>query len=697
MFKRTPILLATALLLAACSQSSPKLSLNPPTGLTATPGAGTITLRWQDNSDNETGFVLYRQEVAESAELSAQQAAPAELEKLVSVPANTTQFDDASVKRGAVYRYGISAEGSGALSARAEAEASVALGNTAPVGKDMNVSAEEDTDVELSLLGSDVDGDGLSYRIVREPIYGSLSGEAPTLTYSPKADFNGIDSFTFVVNDGELDSAEATVTVRVGTSEDAPEANVQAVKVNEDGALPIVLSGTDRDSQGLAFEVTEEPEYGQLSGSAPNLVYTPNPNYNGPDSLSFTTSDGTSVSEVAEVSITVISVDDAPVIDLDTLDRNDEFAYRNANTTFTLEAKATDLESGDVSSDVTWTSDVDGDLGAGEGVELSLGEHNLTASVTVDGQTASESVSVSVAGWTYSGSAQVENQTQLNALKKVQTITGDLDFDADTALDFSPLDDLKSIGGYLYLYDIDESTGIEGFDSLESADGLYIEENDRLTGIKGFGELRSIGDSGFNIDYNPQLTTIEGFNKLASVAAAFNIYQNANLSSIKGFNSLTTVDTYLEIYENAALTRIEGFNRLETSGDLYLNDNDALTTLPTFAALTSVTDKLEISDHASLRDLSGFANLTSVDQFELDSNGALSTLSGFDSLVSVTTRLNINANAKLTAVTGFTNLTSAEVAYSQVANNSSFDCSAAALTFAPVDLSTENATNCTLK
>ena len=63
--------------------------------------------------------------------------------------------------------------------------------------------------------GSDADGDGLTFTVVAGPSHGTLSGAAPNLTYTPAADYNGPDSFTFKVNDGTVDSSPATVSITV--------------------------------------------------------------------------------------------------------------------------------------------------------------------------------------------------------------------------------------------------------------------------------------------------------------------------------------------------------------------------------------------------------------------------------------------------------------------------------------------------
>ena len=79
--------------------------------------------------------------------------------------------------------------------------------NDAPVANAQAAATNEDTAKAITLTGSDVDGNPLTYSVVTQPGHGSLSGTAPNLTYTPAANYNGADSFTFKVNDGTVDSA----------------------------------------------------------------------------------------------------------------------------------------------------------------------------------------------------------------------------------------------------------------------------------------------------------------------------------------------------------------------------------------------------------------------------------------------------------------------------------------------------------
>lgn len=106
-----------------------------------------------------------------------------------------------------------------------------ASSNSTPIANAQSVTTDEDVNVAITLSGTDADGDSLSYTIITQPVNGILSGTAPDLTYTPNANFNGGDSFTFVVNDGTADSVEATVTITVNPVNDVPAANAQTVKI----------------------------------------------------------------------------------------------------------------------------------------------------------------------------------------------------------------------------------------------------------------------------------------------------------------------------------------------------------------------------------------------------------------------------------------------------------------------------------
>ncbi|TDD69670.1 hypothetical protein E1262_11995 [Jiangella aurantiaca] len=87
--------------------------------------------------------------------------------------------------------------------------------NHPPVADDQAVETYVDAPVDITLTGTDEDGDELTYELASPPEHGTLSGEAPDLTYTPAEDYTGDDAFTFTVSDGTAASEPATVTVSV--------------------------------------------------------------------------------------------------------------------------------------------------------------------------------------------------------------------------------------------------------------------------------------------------------------------------------------------------------------------------------------------------------------------------------------------------------------------------------------------------
>jgi len=175
-----------------------------------------------------------------------------------------------------------------------------------PVAQDQLVTTDEDLPVAITLEATDADNDPLTFTVVAQPTHGTLTGTAPALTYTPTGDYNGPDSFTFKATDDKLaDSNVATVSITVKPVNDAPVADNQSVTTDEDLAVNITLTATDKELDPLTFTVVAQPAHGTLTGTAPNLIYTPATNYHGPDSFTFKVNDGTVDSNVATVTITV--------------------------------------------------------------------------------------------------------------------------------------------------------------------------------------------------------------------------------------------------------------------------------------------------------------------------------------------------------------------------------------------------------
>jgi PKD repeat protein len=192
--------------------------------------------------------------------------------------------------------------------------------NDAPRADDQSLTTLEDTPLPVTLTGADLDGDPLTFSIVAGPSHGQLTGTAPSLTYTPAASFNGTDHFTFTASDGAAGSNVATVTLTVTPVDDPPVANDQSRTTPEDTPITLTLTANEPDGDPLTFTVVTGPAHGTLTGTAPNLVYTPAAHYHGPDTFVFRVNDGHSDSNLATVAITVTPVNDAPACDAAQID-----------------------------------------------------------------------------------------------------------------------------------------------------------------------------------------------------------------------------------------------------------------------------------------------------------------------------------------------------------------------------------------
>ncbi|HPS32992.1 MAG TPA: cadherin-like domain-containing protein, partial [Anaerolineaceae bacterium] len=144
--------------------------------------------------------------------------------------------------------------------------------------------------------------------ILTDPLHGSLDILGTTVTYTPDENYNGPDSFTYKVNDGELDSGEATVTITVTPANDAPVAVGATYDLVENGSIVFNLDASDVDGDELSFIVTVQPLHGSLECTGAVCTYTPMPGWYGEDSLSFKVNDGTLDSNEAVVTLRVTAL-----------------------------------------------------------------------------------------------------------------------------------------------------------------------------------------------------------------------------------------------------------------------------------------------------------------------------------------------------------------------------------------------------
>ena len=191
-----------------------------------------------------------------------------------------------------------------------------------PVADDQALNTVQDLAIDITLAGSDPNDDALSYVIESGPSDGALAGVVPDVTYTPGAGFVGDDSFTFTVSDASRTSNPATVsiTVRVNT---APVSDDDDYSTDEDTALNVAAPGVldgDVDDEGDAMTVAlgTPALNGALNLSSDgSFTYSPNAEYCGADSFTYTANDGFVDGNEAMVNLEITCVNDAPVVSVD--------------------------------------------------------------------------------------------------------------------------------------------------------------------------------------------------------------------------------------------------------------------------------------------------------------------------------------------------------------------------------------------
>lgn len=167
---------------------------------------------------------------------------------------------------------------------------------------DQSASADEDTAQAITLAAASAGGAPLTYTIVSGPEHGTLSGSGASRAYTPAADFNGTDRFTFRASTGGLISNVATATVTVLEVNDAPRALDDVKRTAANTTLHFAasdltandLAGPENE-RGQTLTVTSVTPTAKTQGTATlsdgAVIYTPAPNFRGTASFAYSVCD----------------------------------------------------------------------------------------------------------------------------------------------------------------------------------------------------------------------------------------------------------------------------------------------------------------------------------------------------------------------------------------------------------------------
>lgn len=263
--------------------------------------------------------------------------------------------------------------------------------NSPPIANDQQVTTAQNTAVEITLTGSDPDGDELTFAVTQQPSHGELTGEAPELTYIPAAGYSGSDSFTFTVDDGRgaADTGTISITVTPEAAENSPPvAEDASVSATEARPVIVEITANDPDDDALTYTVGQGPAHGSIEGNGPEFSYSSNSGYSGTDSFTVDVCDPHQACDTATVTIDVAEFEPPPeapsdadelTVERDTVTAGEQFTARGSamqpgETVFLVlysdpvrVGEATADDGGDFTAEVTIPEDTE------------PGEHTLAA------------------------------------------------------------------------------------------------------------------------------------------------------------------------------------------------------------------------------------------------------------------------------------------------------------------------------
>ncbi|MGJ8677949.1 MAG: Ig-like domain-containing protein [Akkermansiaceae bacterium] len=148
---------------------------------------------------------------------------------------------------------------------------SFAVNDHTPRAYSQRLSVEEDRSVSFTLSGFSPDENAFTYNVTGQPTYGTLSGTAPSLVYTPLENFSGVDSINFTVNDGAETSGSAIVIFEVMDDEaDTPyfylaSFSLDAATVGNLYTSSIADSAADFDEHSLSYSILDGPSWLDLA------------------------------------------------------------------------------------------------------------------------------------------------------------------------------------------------------------------------------------------------------------------------------------------------------------------------------------------------------------------------------------------------------------------------------------------------
>ncbi|MCR3922390.1 MAG: Ig-like domain-containing protein [Firmicutes bacterium] len=187
-----------------------------------------------------------------------------------------------------------------------------AADNNAPIANSDEFTVAEGSTHNGVVSAEDPDDDPITFMLATGPSRGTLVFNANgsfsyTAHRQPTLGFIGVDSFSFVANDGKVNSEPATVTINITPTNDPPQGTPNAFTVNAGETHSGAVNAADSDGDALTYSLVSAPSKGTVILNADGAFsYTAHLDSEGNDSFTFTANDGLADSNPTMVDITII-------------------------------------------------------------------------------------------------------------------------------------------------------------------------------------------------------------------------------------------------------------------------------------------------------------------------------------------------------------------------------------------------------
>jgi cyclophilin family peptidyl-prolyl cis-trans isomerase len=197
-------------------------------------------------------------------------------------------------------------------------------------GNDTATTSEDGSKITINVLQNDSfqpdPSETLTIKSVSTGNKGGAINIDPTnkvIEYKPAANFNGTETFTYVVQDGHGGEATGTVTVTVTAANDKPTAVEDTIQVDQNVSnfvLNVLANDKSEPDTGETLTITGKtnPSHGTVVLEGGQLKYTPTAGFRGADSFTYTISDGNGGTATATVNLQVATSNVPPNANNDT-------------------------------------------------------------------------------------------------------------------------------------------------------------------------------------------------------------------------------------------------------------------------------------------------------------------------------------------------------------------------------------------